>query len=133
MKGSPKLNLNIIHIAFILFLAFTFLIQYKFITPPTNDYFNVNLNLVTAIILCFALVMTLISLYNFKTLKKKIYDQTKNVENIGVSYLQTLSPITGGALMCQLIYFHIYGQKMLILFSAILWIILLFLKVKIKT
>jgi hypothetical protein len=130
-KNTITQYLQLIKAILVILLIFVLAIQYVFVTPPNNDYFNVNLGLVTGVVILFSALMTWLSIYNYRKIKTKIEEsnQIRNDE-IKESYIQTWAPISGGCLICQLVYFHIYGSPLLIVASILTLLILIVLKIK---
>ena len=130
-KNTIIQNLRLIKASFVIVLVSIFAAQYFFVTPPNKDYFNVNLDIVTEVVVLFSILLTWLSIYNYRKIKSTI-DTVKQMQSddIKESYIQTWVPIAGACLICQLVYFHIYGNVVLILVSLITLLILLSLKIK---
>jgi len=114
-----------------LFLLTLFIVQHFFISPPKQDYFNINLNIVSGVVILFSLILTSLSIYNYKNLNSfNLEFIDKQHDDVKESYIQTWAPVSGGCLISQLVYFHIYGHISLIITSIITFVILLLILIK---
>lgn|GEM_PF-5797892 len=131
MKDGYVQPLKIIKRGMVVFLMGILLMQYFFVEPPVRDYFNVNLNVVTAIVILFSCLLIGLAIYNYKkAIQQPIPKTTQNVDDLKESYIQIWASLSGACLISQLVYFHIYGQISLIVVSLIAMLILILLRLR---
>lgn len=131
MNTGFKNKLQRIQAGLLVSLLVLFIIQYIFISPPTRDYFNVNLDIVTGVVIAFSCILVWLSIYNYRKINNNLESiNDEEFELLKESYIHTWAPLFGACLICQLVYFHIYGHPNLLIASSISILILTLLRYK---